>query len=80
MNNKIIKIQEMLFNQMERLNDNELIKSYAKRETTRSGALSQSASAYIKAINTQLKVKELCNKNSEQEEKLLKELGVLNEE
>ena len=80
MNNKIIKIQEMLLNQMERLNDDELIKSYAKRETTRSGALSQSASAYIKAVNTQLKVKELCSKNPKYEETLLKELGVLDNE
>lgn len=78
-NNKIIKIQEMLLNQMERLNDDELIKSYAKRETLRSGALSQSACAYIKAINTSLKIKELSKNNEKAEESLLKELGIKDE-
>lgn len=79
MNNKIIKIQEMLYEEMNKLSDDENMKTYAKREVSRSQALTQSAGAFVKAINTQLKVKELCNKNPEVEEKLLKELGVINE-
>lgn len=79
MNNKIIKIQEMLFEEMNKLCDDEIIKTYAKREVSRSQALTQSAGAFIKAINTQLKVKELAKKNPAYEETLLKELGVIDE-
>lgn len=80
MNNKILKIQEMLYDEMGKLSDDELMKTYAKREVSRSQALTQSAGAYIKAINTQLKVKELVNNNSEKERALLESLGVLENE
>ena len=80
MNNKIIKIQEMLYDEMNKLCDDENMKTYAKREVSRSQALTQSAGAYIKAVNTQLKVKELASKkNPAYEETLLKELGVISE-
>lgn len=80
MNNKIIKIQEMLYDEMERLSDDETMKSYAKREVSRSQALTQSAGAFVKAINTQLKIKEIAKKNPEYEETLKRELGVLDNE
>lgn len=80
MKNKIIKIQEMLYDEMERLSDDEVIRTYAKREVSRSQALTQSAGAFIKAINTQLKIKEIAKKNPEYEETLKKELGVINGE
>lgn len=80
MNNKIINIQEMLYEEMKKLSDDEHIKTYAKREVSRSQALTQSAGAFIKAVNTQLKIKELAKKNPAHEETLLKELGVANEE
>ena len=80
MNNNLIKIQEMLLNQMERLDNNELMqKGLGNREIQRSGALSQSASAYIKSVNTSLKIKEICKMNPNSENTILKELGVLNE-
>lgn len=78
--NKILKIQEMLYDEMNKLSDDELIKTFAKREVSRSQALTQSAGAYIKAINTQLKVKELVNNNSNKEQALLESLGVLENE
>lgn len=78
MNNRLVKIQEMLYNQMERLDNNELMeKGLGKREIQRSGALSQSAGAYIKSVNTQLKVKEMCKKNPNAEKDMLKELGIV---
>lgn len=80
MNNKIIKIQEMLYEEMKKLSDDENIKTYAKREVSRSQALTQSAGTFIKAVNTQLRIKELTKKNPAYEETLLKELGVVNEE
>lgn len=80
MDNKIIKIQEMLFEEMNKLSDDEIIKTYAKREVSRSQALTQSAGAYIKAVNTQLKIKEMAKMNPKYEETLKKELGVTYEE
>ena len=78
MNNNLFKIQEMLLNQMKRLDDNELMqKGLGNKEIQRSGALSQSASAYIKSVNTSLKIKEMCKMNPASEETILKELGVL---
>ena len=79
MNNRLVKIQEMLYNQMTRLDDNELMnKGLGKREIQRSGALSQSAGAYIKSVQTQLKVKDMVRKNPLAEKTMLEELGVLN--
>lgn len=78
--NKILKIQEMLYDEMNKLSDDELMKTYAKREVSRSQALTQSAGAYIKAINTQLKIKELVNNNHKKEQSLLESLGVVENE
>jgi len=78
--NKILKIQEMLFDEMNKLSDDELMKAFAKREVSRSQALTQSAGAYIKAINTQLKIKELVNNSSSKEKALLESLGVIENE
>ena len=47
---------------MNRLNDEETMKSNGKREIMRSGALSQSASAYVKSVQTQIKILDLSNK------------------
>ena len=80
MNNKLIKIQEMLYDEMQRLSDDEIVKSYAKREVSRSQALTQSAGAFIKSINTQLQIKNIVKANNVKEKDLLKELGVVNEE
>ena len=80
MNNKLLKIQEMLYDEMKRLSDDEIVKSYAKREVSRSQALTQSAGAFIKSINTQLQIKNMVATNKIKEEDLLKELGVVNEE
>lgn len=80
MNNKLIKIQEMLYDEMQRLSDDEIVKSYAKREVSRSQALTQSAGAFIKSVNTQLQIKNIVKANNVKEKDLLKELGVVNEE
>ena len=79
--NRLIKIQDMLYNQMKRLDDNELMnQGLGKREIQRSGALSQSAGAYLKSVQTQLKVKEMVRKNPSAEKTILGELGVLENE
>lgn len=79
MQNKLIKIQQMLFDEMERLSDNDIMDTYAKREVSRSQALTQSAGAFIKSINTQLQVKNTARTHQIVEDELLKELGVCSE-
>ena len=75
--NEIIEIQKLLKKQMHRLD--EAVAGEVRVETNRSGALSQNASAYLKAVNVSLKIKEMSKNNQSIEEKILKEVGVLDE-
>lgn len=80
-NNRLIKIQEMLYNQMKRLDDDNLmIKGLGQREIQRSGALSQSACAYIKTVGVSLKVRQMTKGNPSSENTVLRELGVLKDD
>lgn len=60
--NELKKIQKILLNQMERLDDEEVMKDRGKREIMRSGAISQSSISFIKSIQTQLKILEMSGK------------------
>lgn len=75
-NNKIISIQGMLMREMKRLDDNEYMASQGKDEVLRSNALTNNATAYIKAVNVQLRIKEVAERNSVTTEKLGKDLGI----
>ena len=75
--NELIEIQKLLKKQMIRLD--EAVAGEVRIETARSGALSQNAGAYIKAVNTSIKVKEMVRNNPQAEETILTQLGVLNE-
>lgn len=70
------RVQGILINQMERLNDDETMKSYSKREMARSGALSQQASAYVKSVQTQIKVLELSGKYNVEPDDMNAFLGI----
>ncbi len=72
MNDKLIKIQEMLMREMERLSE----KSINVEEISRSNALSNSAMTYIKTINLGLRIKETAQKNEITEKALKEELGL----
>lgn len=61
-NNELQRIQRILLNQMERLDDNDIMAERSKKEIMRSGALSQSAGAFIKSVQTQIKVLDLSDK------------------
>ena len=76
--NELIEIQKLLKKQMLRLDG--AVAREIPIEIGRSGALSQNAGAFLKAVNTSLKVKEMTNKNPAYEKTLLTEIGVLNEE
>lgn len=75
--NNIIEIQDLLMKQMKRLD--EAVAREIAQEVGRSGALSQNAQAYLKAVNTTLKVKEMSRRNPATELELLKETGIIEE-
>lgn len=79
MNNNLIKMQEMLMRQMERLDDNKLMQYNGKNEVARGNALSQSATTFIKAVNVGMRTIEMAEKYGIQKDKLTKELGIENE-
>ena len=77
MENKIIEIQNLLLDEMKRLNEkegNEIVK-----EVQRSGALSKNAQEYMKAVGTSLKIKQMARQNKNAELNILKEVGVIDE-
>jgi hypothetical protein len=75
--NNIIEIQGLLMKQMKRLD--EAVAKEVAVEVGRSGALSQNAQAYLKAVGTTLKVKEMSKRNPATELELLKETGIIEE-
>lgn len=75
-NNKIIKIQEMLMREMNRLDDNEYMLNNGKDEVARSNALTNNATAFIKALNIQLRIKEVAEKTQSTKQSISKELGI----
>lgn len=75
--NEIIEIQKILRKQMDRLDS--AVAGEVRTEIARSGALSQNAQAYLKAVSTSLRVKEMVKNNPNAENTILKEIGVLNE-
>ena len=75
--NNIIEIQGLLMKQMKRLD--EAVAKEVAVEIGRSGALSQNAQAYLKAVATTLKVKEMSKRNPATELELLKETGIIEE-
>ncbi len=76
-NNEIIEVQKMLLKQMKNL-DTASARSEIELEVKRSGALSGNAQAYLKAVGTSLRVKEMSNKSAKEEAKILKDIGVVN--
>lgn len=75
--NELIEIQKLLKKQMHRLD--EAVSSEIKLEIGRSGGMSQNAQAYLKAVATSLRVKDMTHKNPKSEKTILKEIGVLDE-
>lgn len=76
MNNNLIKIQEMLMRQMERLDDNNLMNISGKEEVARGNTLSQNANTFLKSVNVGIRVIELAEKTGIKKEQLSNELGI----
>ena len=66
-NTGLKKVQDILLNQMTRLNDDEMMKS---------GALSQQASAYIKSVATQIRILDLSGKYNVEPNDMNEYLGI----
>ena len=78
--NDLKKYQKILLNQAERLDDNEIMNERGKREIARSGAISQSASAFIKSIQTQMRILEMSGKYNVETKDMNEYLGIRSEE
>ena len=72
MNNKLLIIQEMLMNEMERLSEKEV----DRNEISRSNALTNNALTFIKSINLGLRIKETAEKYNITTTILKKEIGL----
>lgn len=81
MDNKIIRVQEIIFDQLNRLSDENLMRSgYGKREIERSNVISNNAQTFIKIVNLNLKIQEVARRNQTQNRNLLQELDLIEEE
>ena len=79
-NNNLIKMQEMLMRQMERLDGLDQSNTESKaEEISRANALSQSAVTFLKSVNVGLRIIEVAKKYETQKDNLTLELGVADE-
>ena len=76
-NNKIIEVQEMLFNQMKRLSkDDFIMDDNLNKELSRSTALYNQSTNFIKAINTQLDIIQIAKRSDIKTKELITKLGL----
>lgn len=75
-NNKMIEIQEIVYRQLQRLDDNELMATKCADEIARSNVISNNAQTYIKAVNMQLRVLEFARKNDYSAKSITKKIGI----
>lgn len=84
MNNKIIEVQEMLFKEMKRLDDNKMVdfanNRAAQHEFTRATALYNMSTGFIKSLNANLTIMQLAKRNEQKYEDLMGKLGLMDEE
>lgn len=80
MDNKLIEIQEIVFNQLKRLDNNDTMRVIGAEEIARSNVISNNAQTFIKSINMQLKIMEYADRNKKQVKAITKDLGLLKDE
>ena len=80
MDNKLIEIQEIVFNQLKRLDDNDKMRVIGAEEIARSNVISNNAQTFIKSVNMQLKIMEYADRNKKQVKAITKDLGLLKDE
>lgn len=81
MKNKIIEVQNVLFQEMKRLNNKDFITDEnSKKELERSTAIYNQTTNFIKAINTNIAIRNLARWEETKYDVLIKELGLSDEE
>ena len=79
MNNKIIEVQEILFNEMKALDNENFNYNDAKEkqiEFQKATSLYNMSTNFIKTLNTNINIMNMAKKNEIKYEKLLEELGL----
>lgn len=79
MNNKVIDIQNTIFRQIERLDDDTVMADIGKEEIARANAITNASASYIKAVNLQLAIVNASQRLGKETKAMLKELGVEDE-
>lgn len=80
MNNKIIEVQEMLFKEMKRLDDDKMLdftnNKASQQEFARATALYNMSTGFIKTLNSNLTIMQLAKRNETKYEDLMSKLGL----
>ena len=80
MNNKIIEVQEMLFKEMKRLDDDKMLdftnNKASQQEFARATALYNMSTGFIKSLNANLTILQLAKRNGQKYEDLMNKLGM----
>lgn len=79
MDNKIIEIQDTIFKQIKRLDDNIIMNNNGRDEIARANAISNASTSFIKSINVQLAIFNIAARLEKSPEILAKELGLCEE-
>lgn len=75
--NKLMDVQEMLFEEMKKLKDDEhIFSSNGNKEIQRSTALYNQATGYIKIVNLNIKIYEMAKRNGQKSLDMTKYLGL----
>lgn len=74
--NKIIDVQEIVFNQLKRLDNNEEMGFKAKEEIERANVISNNAQTFIKALNIQLNIMQFAHKTNQKNSYMYNQLGL----
>lgn len=74
--NKIIDIQEIVYNQLKRLDNNEEMGIKAKEEIERANVISNNAQTFIKALNIQLNIMQFAHKTNQKSSYMYNQLGL----
>lgn len=79
MNNKIIEVQEILFNEMKKLNSEDfysLDNKETQKEFQKATALYNMSTNFIKTLNTNIGIMNAAKRNEEKYESLMDKLGL----
>lgn len=80
MNNKIIEVQQILFDEMKRLSNNDImLDEKSNKEIARSTAIYNQATGFIKAVNANINIINMAKKEGTKVEVLMKKLGLSDE-